>query len=147
MTNPNTDHAGILMALAGVIRPDNPEWASLLMDASDALRKWEYELSKVMPPDYTGWWENSRSEWPVVARATIESIRGREESMAESALRLAAEKHRLREALSELVKTNEQHNEAVEAVIGRPLNWNDSYLDKARTVLAGTAAKEDTDDS
>jgi hypothetical protein len=48
-----------------------------------------------------------------------------------------AEVERLREALRNLVKMNEEHNAAVEAVIGRPLNWSDNYLDEARAALAG----------
>jgi hypothetical protein len=42
----------------------------------------------------------------------------------------------LREALEDLVKINKEHNEAVKKVMGRPLNWKDSYLDKARAALA-----------
>lgn len=39
------------------------------------------------------------------------------------------------EALEDLVRINEEHNAAVEAVIGRPLGWKDSYLDRARAAL------------
>jgi hypothetical protein len=42
------------------------------------LKSWESELSKVMPPDFKDWWENSKDEWPVVARMVIESLRDRE---------------------------------------------------------------------
>lgn len=38
-------------------------------------------------------------------------------------------------ALEGLVRMNEEHNAAVEQVIGRPLNWSDDYLDIARTTL------------
>lgn len=38
--------------------------------------------------------------------------------------------------LRELVQINEQHNAAVEKVIGRPVGWKDSYLDRARSLLA-----------
>ncbi len=40
------------------------------------------------------------------------------------------------EVLRELVQINEQHNAAVEKVIGRPVGWRDSYLDRARALLA-----------
>lgn len=50
--------------------------------------------------------------------------------------RMSAEIARLREALTELVKINEDHNSAVSEIIGHPLGWKDSYLDKARTALA-----------
>lgn len=42
----------------------------------------------------------------------------------------------LLEALKGLVKLNEEWNEAVEGVIGRPPNWTDGYLDAARTAIA-----------
>ena len=42
----------------------------------------------------------------------------------------------LLEALEELVRINEEHNAAVEAVTGRPLNWKDTYLERARAALA-----------
>lgn len=48
---------------------------------------------------------------------------------------LGAEIARLREALSELVAINEQHNAAIAEVIGHPPGWNDSYLNKAREAL------------
>lgn len=41
--------------------------------ASTDLATWESELSKVMPPDFKDWWQNSKSEWPLVARLVIES--------------------------------------------------------------------------
>jgi hypothetical protein len=48
---------------------------------------------------------------------------------------LAAENKRLRGALTALVRINEEHNAAMEAVMGRPLGWKDSYLDEARAAL------------
>ena len=46
---------------------------------ADMLVAWETELSKVMPADYKDWWQNSRAEWPMVARMSIESLRKREQ--------------------------------------------------------------------
>lgn len=46
---------------------------------ADMLVAWETELSKVMPQDYKDWWQNSRKEWPMVARVSIESLREREQ--------------------------------------------------------------------
>ena len=40
---------------------------------------WETELSKVFAPDYKDWWQNSKEEWPMIARMTIESLREREQ--------------------------------------------------------------------
>lgn len=42
----------------------------------------------------------------------------------------------LAEALRELVQCNEEWNDAVSSVIGRPAGWNDSYLKQARAVLS-----------
>jgi len=46
---------------------------------ADMLVAWETEISKVMPADYKDWWQNSKLEWPMVARMTIESLREREQ--------------------------------------------------------------------
>ena len=43
--------------------------------AEARLAKWEFELSKVMPADFKDWWQNSREEWPEVARMVIEGLR------------------------------------------------------------------------
>lgn len=43
------------------------------------LQRYDEELSKVMPEDYKDWWQNSKEEWPLVARYSIESLREREE--------------------------------------------------------------------
>lgn len=40
------------------------------------------------------------------------------------------------EALNELVQINQDHNNAISAITGKPIGWNDSYLDQARTALA-----------
>jgi len=51
--------------------------------------------------------------------------------------RQAAENKRLRGVLGNLVRMNEEHNAAVEKVMGRPLNWSDNYLNEARAALTG----------
>ena len=38
-------------------------------------------------------------------------------------------------ALANLIRMNEEHNAAVEKVMGRPLNWSDNYLNEARAAL------------
>lgn len=43
----------------------------------------------------------------------------------------------LREALRKLVQVNEEWNASVAAIIGRPPNWTDGYLDEARALLSG----------
>lgn len=42
---------------------------------------------------------------------------------------------KLKTALSALVGVNEQWNATVEEIIGRPSNWTDIYLDRAREAL------------
>lgn len=42
------------------------------------VTQWEEELSKVMPADFKDWWQNAKSEWPLVARLVIESLRKRD---------------------------------------------------------------------
>lgn len=43
------------------------------------LKRYDEELSAVISKDYKDWWENSKEEWPIVARGVIESLREREE--------------------------------------------------------------------
>ena len=50
--------------------------------------------------------------------------------------RKAAEHARMRAALEKLVRINEEHNEAIAKVMGKPLGWKDDYLNEAREVLA-----------
>lgn len=53
---------------------------------ADMLVAWEAELSKVMPEDFKDWWESDKSEWPSLARLTIESLREREKAAWETLL-------------------------------------------------------------
>lgn len=59
------------------IRTDPNSVASMLVE-------WETELSKVMPLDYKDWWQNSKREWPIIARMSIESLREREKLAGEA---------------------------------------------------------------
>jgi hypothetical protein len=43
------------------------------------LQRYDEEISSVMPKDYKDWWQNSKEEWPIVAKSSIESLREREE--------------------------------------------------------------------
>jgi hypothetical protein len=40
----------------------------------ERLQAYDEELSKVMPKDYKDWWQNSKDEWPLVARLVIEDL-------------------------------------------------------------------------
>jgi hypothetical protein len=39
----------------------------------ERLKAYDEELSKVMPPDFKDWWQNSKNEWPEIARWVIET--------------------------------------------------------------------------
>lgn len=39
------------------------------------LESWETEMSKVMPKDFKDFWDNSKTEWPLVTRLMIESLK------------------------------------------------------------------------
>lgn len=45
----------------------------------ERLKSYDEELSKVMPPDFKDWWQNSKDEWPQIAAAVITNLREREE--------------------------------------------------------------------
>jgi len=45
----------------------------------ERLKAYDDELSKVMPPDFKDWWQNSKDEWPQIAAAVITNLREREE--------------------------------------------------------------------
>jgi phytoene dehydrogenase-like protein len=42
------------------------------------LQRYDDEISKEMPEDYKDWWQNSKEEWPLITRLTLE---GRRESI------------------------------------------------------------------
>jgi len=44
---------------------------------ADMIVSWETEVGKAMPMDFKDWWQNSPSEWPLVTRLTIETLRER----------------------------------------------------------------------
>lgn len=43
------------------------------------LQRYDDELSSVMPEDYKDWWQNSKEEWPLLAKLSIEDHRASEE--------------------------------------------------------------------
>lgn len=46
------------------------------------------------------------------------------------------------EALQDLVRINEEHNQSFIDVIGKPLNWKDEYLDSARAAIRKALGEE-----
>jgi hypothetical protein len=51
------------------------------------------------------------------------------------------QRNRLAEALANLVNANETWNQGIMDVIGRPPNWNDSYLNEAKEALQSLTSK------
>lgn len=76
----NQPHTDWITADAGrKIEKKLNEAVEKIDDLKNKLAKWESELSSVMPPDFKDWHQNSRDEWPEVARGVIKSLREREE--------------------------------------------------------------------
>lgn len=57
-------------------------------------------------------------------------------SQWEADARLIASAPDLLAALRGLVKVNENHNESIAKIIGKPLNWKDDYLEAARAAIS-----------
>lgn len=51
------------------------------------LIAWEDEISEVMPDDFSDWWQNDRSEWPMIAAALIRSLKADNERAWDMALK------------------------------------------------------------
>lgn len=64
------------------------------------------------------------------------------EQEMEANARLIAAAPDLLEALEGLVKINEEHNAAMAVIMGRPANWKDTYLDKARAAILKAKREE-----
>jgi BMFP domain-containing protein YqiC len=61
-----------------IIQKRVPELLARIAKLEQQLATWETEIGAVMPPDFKDWHQNAKSEWPVVARSVIESLRKRE---------------------------------------------------------------------
>lgn len=66
--------------------------------------------------------------------ATVHGDFGEAEKIANA--RLIAAAPDLLTALRDLVEVNENHNESIAKIIGKPLTWKDDYLDAARAAIA-----------
>ena len=83
----------------------------------------------------------TNEEWRILAEdhkrilAQLTAEREAHEATKELLGRAVKRVDALEGALGRLVKMNEDHNAAVERVIGRPLNWTDDYLNEARAAL------------
>ncbi len=61
------------------INKENYDNLLIIKSELDRLQRYDDELSSVMPEDYKDWWQNSKEEWPEVAKGSIESLREREQ--------------------------------------------------------------------
>lgn len=87
--------------------------------------------------------EVALSEWGENAALRAEQTKVAEKLQDYIAMWKAAEAKLARcvEALGSLIRSCEEHDAAVAAVAGRPINWKDAYLDDARAALAAAKGK------
>jgi len=71
----------------------------------------------------------------------VEVLRAANLGLATNIAAVTEQRDRLAEALANLVKANETWNQGMMDVIGRPLNWNDSYLNEAKEALQSITPK------
>jgi hypothetical protein len=69
------------------------------------------------------------------ARAELSEKEDCIDNWMKEAMKFKEQRDRLAEALKNLVKANETWNQGMMDVIGRPPNWNDSYLNEAKQAL------------
>jgi hypothetical protein len=61
------------------INKENHENLLLIKSELARLQRYDEELSSVMPEDYKDWWQNSKEEWPLLAKLSIEHARESEQ--------------------------------------------------------------------
>ena len=61
------------------INKENHDNLLIIKSELARLQRYDDELSSVMPEDYKDWWQNSKEEWPLVAKLSIEDARQSEE--------------------------------------------------------------------
>lgn len=52
-------------------------YTSRISKELERLRRYDKELSSVMPPDFKDWHQNSKEEWPELAAWVIKNLRER----------------------------------------------------------------------
>ena len=102
-----------------------------LADERVKLARWEDELSAVMPPDFKDWWQNSREEWPMVARMVIEGSDSERDILERQ---LAAKREQIKA------------NHAATLVIERMLYKERALTDKLAAELADIEAASNNDE-
>jgi hypothetical protein len=58
-------------------------YTSRISKELERLRRYDKELSSVMPPDFKDWHQNSKEEWPELAAWVIKNLRERLEEAYE----------------------------------------------------------------
>lgn len=105
---PLTDAAVVMIDMGPPSRTEEHPFvpADIARALERQLHRLESELSKVMPPDFKDWWQNSKDEWPVVARLVLEARKESEESLLDQlgvVQRQLAEMNKKKDALMESV--------------------------------------------
>lgn len=72
-------------------------------------------------------------------RITVAILDGKQ---SEANARLIASAPELLEAFQELVAINEEHNHHLDKIMGKPPEWKDAYLNKARSAISKATGKD-----
>jgi hypothetical protein len=84
----------------------------------ERLQAYDEELSKVMPPDFKDWHQNSKDERPEIARWVIENLRKDRDSYESMIIKLSSHCAKQAEKIKELEKEVESY---VEELAGEDL--------------------------
>jgi hypothetical protein len=81
------------------------------MTDAERLKAYDEEISKEMPLDFKDWWENSKEEWPLIARLVIENLRKDRDSYESMIIKLSNHCAKQKERIKELEQEIECHIE------------------------------------
>lgn len=84
----------------------------------ERLQAYDEELSKVMPPDFKDWYQNSKDERPEISRWVIENLRKDRDSYESMIIKLSSHCAKQAEKIKELEKEVESY---VEELAGEDL--------------------------
>lgn len=96
------------------------------------LEAYRSELSKVMPEDKKDWWQNSKSEWPEVARGTIESLKEEIEWYSSHLDYHLKKKEELEKEVAQLKKELERQKEYTQSALNSYYAIVDSMIEEKK---------------
>jgi hypothetical protein len=82
------------------------------MTDAERLKAYDEEISREMPKDFKDWWENSKEEWPLIARYVLERRRGEIDWLE---IALIAKDQKIKE-LEEEVKELKEYRDRLEGL-------------------------------